>query len=140
MEIPFDSSYLTLGEPVTLLGTKCASCGITIFGRKQSCENCGGTDVKAVALGRTGRLWSYTVQRYPPSEPYKLGSVKREDWVPRVVGWVEVPEGPRILSIIENCKPEEARIGMEVEMFVKKGWVDENGNDVMVLMSRPKAR
>jgi uncharacterized OB-fold protein len=123
---------------MTILGTKCTSCGLTIFGRKPSCENCGGTEVQPVTLSNTGTLWSFTVQRYPPAEPYKLGSAMREDWVPRVVGWVEVQEGPRILSIVEGCKPEEARIGMKVEMFVSKGWVNENGDEVMVLKSRPK--
>jgi len=138
LKVPFDSTLLALGESPTILGTKCATCGMTLFGMRQSCENCGGTDVKGVTLGSTGTLWSYTVQRYPPAEPYKLGSAKREDWVPRVVGWVELPEGTRILSIVENCKPEDAKIGMELEMFVVRGWLNENGDEVMVLKSRPK--
>lgn len=138
MKVPFDSTFLALGEPPSILATKCASCGMTIFGRRQTCENCAGTDVKAVTLSSKGTLWSYTVQRYPPAEPYKLGSAKREDWVPRVVGWVELPEGPRILSIVENCNPEDAKIGMEVEMFVDNGWLNENGDEVMILKSRPR--
>lgn len=138
MRVSFDGTYLALGEPPSILGTKCASCGMTIFGKRPTCENCGGTDVKAVTLSSNGTLWSYTVQRYPPSEPYKLGSDKREDWVPRVVGWVELPEGSRILSIVENCKPEDAEIGMRVEMFVEKGWLNEAGDEVMILKSRPR--
>ena len=140
MKVPFDDTYLNLGEPPSIFGTKCATCGITIYGKRDSCENCAGTDVKLVVLSNKGILWSYTVQRYPPTEPYKLGSAKREDWVPRVVGWVELPEGPRILSIVENCKPEDAKIGMEVEIFVDKGWINENGDEVMVLMGRPRVR
>jgi uncharacterized protein len=138
LKVPFDGTYLALGEPPSILGTKCVTCGTTTYGKRESCENCAGTDVKPVALGKIGILWSYTVQRYPPTEPYKLGSTKREDWVPRVVGWVELPEGPRILSIVENCKPEYAKIGMEVEMFVDKGWLNENGDEVMILKGRPK--
>jgi len=140
MKISFDNAYLALDDNWTILGTRCESCGLTIFGRNQSCENCGGTDVREAALGKSGTVWSYTVQRYPPAEPYKLGSAKREDWIPRVVAWVELPEGPRILSIVENCKPEDAKIGMELEMFVEKGWENENGDEVMVLKSRPRNR
>ena len=138
LKVSFDSNYLELGEPPSILGTKCASCGITIFGKRQTCENCAGTDVKTVILGKNGTLWSFTVQRYPPAEPFKLGSAKREDWVPRVLGWVELPQGPRVLSIVENCKPEDAKIGMEVEMFIDKGWLSENGDEVMILKSRPR--
>ena len=138
MRVPFDGTYLALGEPPSILGTTCTSCGLTTWGKRQTCENCGATEVRAVTLGNKGTIWSYTVQRYPPSDPYKLGSAKREDWVPRVVGWVELPEGVRVLSIVENCRPEDARIGMEVEMFVDRGWLNDNGNEEMVLKCRPR--
>jgi uncharacterized OB-fold protein len=138
MRVPFDATYLSL-EPEGILGAKCRDCGIVLYGRQTYCENCGGTNVDPIPLTKTGTVWSYTVQRYPPTEPYKLGSVKREDWVPRVVAWVETPEGPRILSIVESLKPEEAKIGSQVEFFVDKGWTSENGDEVMILKCRPRS-
>ncbi len=130
-EVPFDVGYLTLPltprEQVRLLGTKCANCGAVVFGTRQRCENCTSVDVQVIRLGNRGKVWSYTVVRYPPPPPYKPAV----PFVPLPAAWVELPERVKILSYLK-CNPEEVDIGMEVELALEKGWEDEEGNNVII--------
>ena len=51
--------------------------------------NPGTADYAPVALGRTGTLWSYTVQRFAPKSPPYAGP---EPFEPFALGYVELPE------------------------------------------------
>jgi len=138
--VPFAEGFLTDTsrplEEVRLKGVRCKSCGVVLFGTRRACENCGGRELEELALSTRGKIWSFTIQRYPPPPPFKLGSTKREEWKPRTIAWIDLPEGARILGIVD-CKPEEARIGMEVELVIEKGWEDEAGNEVLIYKFKP---
>jgi uncharacterized OB-fold protein len=109
---------------VRLCGVECADCGIVLFGERNRCENCANDDLETVTFSRQGEIASYTVQRHPPGGPYKLGNTDADEWDPRPVGYIDLPEGVRLLSIIEGDSDKLA-IGDPVTLDVFVGWQDD---------------
>jgi len=130
----FMTTPLSSPEQVCLTGSKCLSCGVVLLGKRHACENCASTDLEDVIFSKIGKVYSYTIALYPPPQPY-AGPV--DPFVPYPIVWVDLPEGARILSTLTDCKPDEVKIGMEIELVVEKGWEDEKGNDVMIYKFKP---
>ncbi|MGW0711522.1 Zn-ribbon domain-containing OB-fold protein [Streptomyces sp. NPDC002643] len=83
-----------------------------------ACPRCGGL-AQPVDLSRAGTLWTWTVQRYAPkSPPY---AVPEGGFRPFTVGYVELPEGVRILAVLDGVRPEDTRIGMPVTITAGEG-------------------
>lgn len=92
--------------------SKCAQCGKVFFPERMVCSSCGSKKLSKVQLSKRGKLLTFTVIRYPPTG--------YESQAPYVVGLVELPEGVRVLSRITDCRPEQVKIGMEVEATVRR--------------------
>ena len=58
---------------------------------------------------------------------------------PYIQAFVDLPEGPRVFTIITGCEPSEEAIGegQEVELFIDKVREDEKGNDLIGYKFRP---
>lgn len=55
-----------------LIGTRCSACGTYAFPPESyACRNpaCGASGPDEVGLSRTGSIWSYAVNHYPPPPP-----------------------------------------------------------------------
>ena len=63
----------------------------------------GETDLEWVEVSGLGRVYSTTVVRRRPPEP------------DRNIALVDLDEGPRLLSRIEDLAPDRVRIGMRVQ-------------------------
>ena len=57
------------GEPA-LVGSACDDCSAVTFPAQVSCTKCTGQNVQLRPLARTGTIWGFTVQRFPPKPPY----------------------------------------------------------------------
>ncbi len=111
------------GAQGTLLGSRCLRCGSHTFGTVPSCQSCYSTDVESVELGSEGTLYSYTVVRTPP--PGWQGEV------PYLLGQVELPQGPHVVSQVVDCALEGVHIGMKMLLHLDDvGGADE---DTMVI-------
>lgn len=93
-------------QGLALAGSRCRTCGRVYFPRKRVCSDCFQIDqMESVALGRLGRLYSFTVvEAGPPGFR-----------VPYAAGYVDLLEGVRIFAPIEG-EAEALEIGMELEM------------------------
>lgn len=135
----FNSKFMTQPDADTLdarlRGVECSRCGVVLFGIREICENCGNNTLDHRILSTTGEIYSYTVQRHPPPEPYKLGSTDDTEWEPRPIAYVDLRDGARLLSPIE-ADPDEISIGDEVELVVRRGW-REQAETVCVYSFRP---
>lgn len=129
----FYSGPLAQPEKVSLAGCICQSCGEVFFGKRTACENCQSEDLKDTLLGKRGRLWSYTVIRHRPPSPY----VGPDPFVPFGVGWVELPEGVRVLSPLKDCDVDKLKVGMELELVIEPLYTDEEGSQVITHRFRP---
>ena len=64
-------------------------------------------------LQRTGRLWSYTIQRYRPKSPPYAGP---EDFHPWPVAYVELPGETIVEARLANVPFDAITIGMALEL------------------------
>lgn len=121
-------------EEPKLIGSKCTSCGTYFFPETVSCSNpeCKEKKVERAFLSRRGKLWSYTIQCYPPPPPFKAP----EPFVPFGIGLIELPERIRVLGMLTESDPDKLKIGMEVELVLGKLY-EENGKEVVTWKFRP---
>ena len=124
----------------TFLKTVCSECNAGFFGTKKRCENCASEQVERATLAERGEIHTYTVQRFPPPEPYRLGSTDRDEWEPQPVAYVDLEE-VRVIGLVD-ADPEHVEIGNTVEIAVEPGWQTDDDDDVLiykfVLMGDPQ--
>jgi len=93
---------------VHLLGSRCSTCGRHHFPRADTCPYCRSTDVEPVLLSDQGTLWGFTaVTTAPPGY---------DGPVPFGFGVVELPEGIRVITRIEESDPARLAFGMPVKL------------------------
>ncbi len=112
-----------------IIGTRCQSCGSYYFPVKITCNNpdCKEKKVENISLSRHGKLYSYTVQYYPPPPPFHYD----EPFKPYGIGIIELPEGLRVAGILTMADLDELKIGMDAEIVVEKLYEDNEGNEVV---------
>lgn len=126
----FITGYEQDSDAARLQGISCQDCNIVLFGEREYCENCGSSTVEQIELGTRGKIHSYTVQRAPPVAPFAMGTTEQEHWEPRPIGYVDLPEGVRLLSVLEG-PVESIAIGTRVTLQIEPCWKDDSGNDVL---------
>ena len=119
-------------EAPRLIGSRCRRCGIVAFPRQGSCAACMSTDVEEHLLARSGPLWTWTIQCFPPKSPPYAGSA--EDFAPYGVGYVELGGEVRIEGRLTVSDPGQLEIGMEMELTL----VPAPGSDAVTFAFRPK--
>lgn len=95
-----------------LEGVVCDKCGARLFPPRQVCPECRGRALSPYRFGGQGEVYSYTTVVQAP-ENY-------EAYVPYTVALVRLDEGPMLMAQLTDLDPEEATIGMAVEMVTRK--------------------
>lgn len=92
-----------------LLVPRCAACGNVSWPPRPFCPLCGSPDAPSLAPSPgLGTVYSFTVVR-------KARGAFRE-LTPYVVAYVELDEGPRLLSNVVDVAPESVQIGQRVRV------------------------
>ena len=126
---PYENVYYRFrgGKPY-LIGSQCQNCGYVAFPQRVVCPACVMKDsMKEIELSPSGKIDTFSV----------LHVAAPGFAVPYVVGYVSLPEGPRIFSMIRYAG-ESMEIGDEVELFVGKIREDELGNEVIGYQFKPR--
>lgn len=99
-------------ERLSLLGSRCSSCGTTYFPQQAGCAdpNCVEPQLVLVELPSEGVLFSFTWQSYRPPPLFEL-----ETWEPYALGMVELAPGLRVMGRLEIPR-EKLAIGMNVQV------------------------
>jgi len=91
-----------------LLLNRCESCDLTYYYPRSHCPDCLSDDVTWIEASGAGEVYSYTVtdvvEGWPDAE------------LPLVSAYVELEEGPRMLSVIVECDPDQVTVGMSVNV------------------------
>jgi uncharacterized OB-fold protein len=117
--------WFTLDAEPHLIGTRCAACGTSFFPPEPTfCRNpgCGGTDLERVELGRTGRVWSSTVNHYAPPPPY---IARTDPFEPYGVAAVELTEERMVVLGQVAGSTAPLAVGTEVELVVDTLYEDD---------------
>ena len=94
-------------QPPRLIGGRNRRTGQIVF----PCP--AGERFEPFGLGRTGKLWSWTIQRYRPKSPPYAGP---EAFAPWALGYVELPGETIVEARIVGVDPDSIEIGMVLEL------------------------
>ena len=119
-----------------LIASKCKSCGDIAFPPKVFCGKCEGEETEEFLLSNRAKVYTYTIV-------HQMGIPGIE--VPYALVIVKFPEDEELLIAgqITGCKPEEVKIGMEVETVIDKvrsgilGLLTGENRDVIGYKFRP---
>ena len=132
--VPIEPGYFTIPEdpaaPPRLLGSRCQSCGEQFFPRRPVCAKCCHRGTDDVELSPHGTLYTYTYIHVP------LFNSQRATGAGYGVGQIDLPEGPRIQSVLEGG-PGDFEIGMAMDMDLETLRKNEEGQEVVVFRFRP---
>lgn len=104
---------------------RCDRCSHVIWYPRQLCSACGSLSVSWFEASGTGHVYSYSVIRQSPGE--YIGAV------PFVLAYVELEEGPRVLTNLVDFT-EDPAIGRAVRAFF-----EPDANGAGLLRFRPSA-
>lgn len=104
---PETSCYWQAAASGDLLVQECADCGLVYHYPRSLCPDCFSEHVEWREASGRGEVYSYSTARTMSGWP--------EDDLPLVVAYVELDEGPRIMTNID-ADPEDVAIGARVEV------------------------
>ncbi len=94
-----------------LLLPRCQDCQAVIWYPRPFCPECASTNIDWFQASGRGSVYSYTINRRGQADlpEYRNAGVY-------VLAYVELEEGPRVLTNIVDCDPDSVRIGQSVEV------------------------
>lgn len=110
-----DDTVLSVDEGgvPALRGATCEECAATTFPVQELCPRCARGAMKPCSLPRTGTVWSWTVQHFPPGPPYLEADGA---FRPFAVGYVDLGDVLVESRLVDS--DEWLRIGAQVELDV----------------------
>ena len=104
---PIADGLFTAETPPRLIGGRDRATGRIVF----PCPDDAGFE--AWPLGRTGTVWSWTIQRYRPKSPPYAGPAAFAPWP---VAYVALPGETIVETRLVDVAFDQVRIGMAVEL------------------------
>jgi len=100
---------------------QCDQCNTIVFYPRNHCTGCTSGNLSWKVSTGAGTVYTYSVVRQS-YHPFFRGKV------PYVVAWIDLDEGPRVLSNIVNVQDlsRDVRIGMKVELV----WEEHEGLNI----------
>lgn len=119
--------FIWPSEAPQLLAGHCSECQCYFFPSHAQLHRpgCSGGTVEITPLLRRGTIRSYTIQHYPPPDPY----VAPDPFEPFVLVTVEFPEGLQIPGQLVGVAADydEIVIGQAVDVVIAPLYTDEHG-------------
>ena len=100
--------YWKAAKEGRLVVQRCTTCGNHQLYPRWRCLRCRG-EVQWVEASGGGTVYSFTVIRQNFSRSFR-------DLLPYVVALVDLDEGPRVMTNVVGCDPDDVRIGMPVRV------------------------
>ena len=132
--VPIEAGFFAIpddpADPPHLLGSRCPACDEVFFPRRLVCAQCLHEGTDDVELSTRGRLWTWTYCHVP------MFGRSNSDVGGYGVGQVDLPEGPRIQSILMGG-PDDFAIGMDMEIDLETLRTTSDGDEVVIYRFRP---
>ena len=94
---------------------RCQDCGSVQHRPRALCVSCLSSEIEHFVASGRGTVHTYTITHQNQLPPFR-------DACPYVLAYVDLQEGPRLLTNIVGCAPDEVRIGMPVSVeFIETG-------------------
>jgi uncharacterized protein len=92
-----------------LLLRTCDDCAEHIWPPRPFCPSCGSLKTSWAQASGEGTVYTFTVVHRSNVPGYR-------DAAPYVVAYVELAEGPRIMTNVTGCEPSDVTVGMPVRV------------------------
>ena len=106
---------------------RCGSCGEHQFYPRIICSHCSSSELSWEVVSGLGKVASFSVVQRAISPAYIA---------PYVVALIDLDEGPRMMSSIVGCEPEEVSVGAAVRVAFEQ-WGAELTLPVFELTEAP---
>lgn len=93
----------------TLVLQHCRRCGTVQHRPRALCVTCLGGEIEHFEASGRGTVWTFTVTEQNQVPAFR-------DATPYVLAYVELEEGPRLLTNVVGCSPDDVRIGLPVRV------------------------
>ena len=103
---------------------RCDDCAAVVWYPRALCPDCGSTSVSWFEASGRGSIHSFTVTR--------RGQGAYRDAGPYVLAYVELEEGPRVLTNVVDADPESLEVGQAVTAVFS-----DTGQGTALLRFRP---
>lgn len=87
---------------------ECEACGLVFYYPRAVCPDCFSDDVSWIEASGAGEVYAHSTAESVSGWP--------EEALPLVVAYVELDEGPRVMTNIVDCDPEAIEVGTRVEV------------------------
>ena len=94
-----------------LLLPRCTDCQGVIWYPRPYCPQCGSLKVEWIQASGRGTIYSFTVNRRGQADMPEYRNAGTY-----VLAYVELEEGPRVMTNIVDCDPDSVAIGQAVEV------------------------
>jgi uncharacterized OB-fold protein len=111
-ELIAENLFRVDGDRAVLLASRRRSSGAVKFPAERPELFDGTDDLESIELSTEGTLYTFTTQEYAPPLPYK--GDRNEGFKPYVVGFVELPEGVLVETLVIGAQAGELRIGQQL--------------------------
>ncbi|MEE2674164.1 MAG: Zn-ribbon domain-containing OB-fold protein [Myxococcota bacterium] len=109
---------------------RCRQCKAVQHRPRAVCAGCLGNDIEHFVASGRGSVYTYTVTHQNGVPPFR-------DALPYVLAYVDLEEGPRLMTNIVGCEPEQVAIGMPVVVDFQDVEAGERGaTDVVLAVPR----
>jgi hypothetical protein len=82
-----------------------------------NCNECGSEKVEWTPMSGKGEVYSFTVIRQVVG---RAASQAFEPDIPYMIAWVDLDEGPRLITNVIGCAVEDVKLGMKVTVQFEK--------------------
>lgn len=106
---PLTEPFWSAAKRHQLVIQRCDDCGAHQFPPEVACTACGSARTRWVAVSGRASLYSWTVA-HPPLLPYF------QERAPWPVAFVQLEEGPRMVTNLIDVSVDEYRIGMPLQV------------------------
>jgi uncharacterized OB-fold protein len=96
---------------------RCQDCRAWVWTPRPSCNECGSQKVQWTPMSGKGEVYSFTVIRQVVG---RAASKAFEPDIPYVIAWVDLDEGPRLITNVIGCPVKDVKLGMKVTVQFEK--------------------
>jgi hypothetical protein len=109
VSLPEDDEFWAATAEGKLLLRRCDDCGVPIWYPRPFCPVCGSFRTSWSEASGRGTVYTFTVV-------HRSGIPGYREALPYVVAYVELAEGPRVMTNIVDCEPDDVEVGMPVRV------------------------
>lgn len=118
-------------EHTSLKGSRCNDCQNIAFPAASRCSRCSGDSQTPYVLSRSGILWSWTRQHFPPASPPFPPVTAEAPFTPFLLGYIELAGEVRVQARLYYPAGQTPQIGQSMQLVFEPLYRTEDGEQII---------